>query len=137
MKTGRLYRINDREIMVLDGIANEMPGQKGLALLANRRAGVGADRVLVFTGTEEQPSMRVYDSKGNPAAADRLDYIALACYLREQQIAPNMAEMVKHLGATALQAGDFRGGKAELHITEYFWQQVLRMDAGRLCQKVA
>ena len=43
----RLYRVEDMEVMVMDGTQGFMPETDAVRLLASREFGVGADRVLV------------------------------------------------------------------------------------------
>ena len=47
-----------------------LPGTAGVRLLADRRQGVGADRILVFTSTKAEPSLLVYTPEGEAAKAE-------------------------------------------------------------------
>ena len=129
MKIAKHYIIDGVEVMVLDGRNHAMPGSNGMALLAHRKLGVGADRILVFTGTEEQPSFIAYGADGSLDEARRSDYVALACYLRDCGISPNVAEMLRNLGMDALAAARTEVERLEIHITEYFWSKALEQDA--------
>ncbi len=129
MKIARHYIIDGVEIMVLDGRNHAMPGSNGLSLLAHRKLGVGADRILVFTGTEEQPSFIAYDAEGSFSEAGRSDYVALTCYLRDCGISPNVAEMLRNLGTEMLAVARAGVERLEIHITEYFWKKALEQDA--------
>ncbi len=129
MKIARHYIIDGVEIMVLDGRDDFMLGSRGMALLAHRKLGVGADRILVFTGTEEQPSFIAYDTDGCFSEARRSDYVVLACYLRDCGISPNVAEMLRNLGMDVLAAARAEIESLEIHITEYFWNKALEQDA--------
>ena len=73
----RSYLVEDKEVMVLDGTAGFLPGAAAIRLLTGRQ-GVGADRVLVFTGTEEIPSFRAYTKEGILEEATAEDYRILA-----------------------------------------------------------
>ena len=73
----RSYLVEDKEIMVLDGTAGFMPGAAAIRLLTGRH-GVGADRVLVFTGTEEIPSFKAYTKDGVMGEVTADDYRVLA-----------------------------------------------------------
>jgi diaminopimelate epimerase len=97
----RNYLVEDKEIMVLDGTAGFMPGAGAIRLLADRHQGIGADRIIVFTGTEEIPSFRVYTADGVQQEMTAEDYRVLS---RSHE--------------------DF-----ELHVTEYFVGQLRQADA--------
>ena len=138
MKGGKIYSINHMEYMVLDGTSGIMPGQAGLELLANRLLGVGVDRVMIFVGTEQEPSFRLYSANGLSAKADKDAYVVLARYLHDCQFAPNASEMVRHLGEKALTAGMENGISCmDVRITESFWQQALKLDICRAEKEIA
>lgn len=73
----RSYLVEDKEVMILDGTAGFLPGREAIRLLAGRQ-GVGADRVLVFTGTEEVPSFQAYTKEGIIDEVTAEDYRILA-----------------------------------------------------------
>ena len=97
----RVYLVEDKEVMVIDGTAGFMPGPSAIRLLADRHHGIGADRIIVFTGTQEIPSFRVYTAKGEQQAMTAADYRVLA---RSKE--------------------DY-----ELHVTRYFVGQLRQADA--------
>ena len=72
------FVVEDKEYMVLDGTAGFMPGEAAIRLLAHRRQGVGADRVLVFTGTDEVPSFVAFRADGTAEALTAEDYRVLS-----------------------------------------------------------
>ena len=129
MKISRHYQINGTEYMVLDGSAGQVPGQQGIALLAHRRSGVGADRVMVVAGCA--PSFRVYDADGGLAVPTREDYTILVSYLRERGISWNSATIARKLGSNAFLAASHTA-IFEAHITESFWNKALQQDMGKL-----
>ena len=138
MKVGKNYIIDHTEYMVLDGTSDRMPGQAGLELLADRRLGVGADYVMIFTGTEREPSFLLYDGHGGKVGAGREAYMILARYLRDAQLAPNASEMVRHLGEQALSAGSAQEISCfESRITESFWNEVMQMNGIRESKEIA
>ncbi len=94
------YTVNGKEYMVLNASDDTgyMPQSAGIRLLADRHQGIGADRVLVFTGTEEEPSMLVYTPEGCEVEADTADYRVLVRYLADVDIAANPAEIARALG---------------------------------------
>lgn len=73
----RSYLVEDKEIMVLDGTAGYMPGEAAIRLLTSRQ-GVGADRVLVFTGTQEIPSFTAFTKDGVREELTAADYCVLS-----------------------------------------------------------
>ena len=73
----RSYLVEDKEVMVLDGTTGFMPGAAAIRLLAGRQ-GVGADRVLVFTGTQELPSFTAFSREGAVVELTADDYSILS-----------------------------------------------------------
>ena len=138
MKVGKKYIVDSVEYLVLDGTSGRMPGQAGLELLADRGLGVGAEYVMVFTGTEQEPSFLLYRSDGQRTETGREAYGVLARYLRDNRLAPNVSEMVHYLGERALAAGTGQEiSCVEVRMTEFFWGQVLRMDSVRAVRAIA
>ena len=74
----RIYQVEKQEYMVMDGTTGFMPEAAAIRLLAHRRFGVGADRVLVFTGSEEIPSFKAFTADGEEQEMQESDYAALA-----------------------------------------------------------
>ena len=60
----RLYRVEDKEVMVMDGTQGFMPETDAVRLLASREFGVGADRVLVYCGKQHKQGFRAFDADG-------------------------------------------------------------------------
>lgn len=73
----RSYLMEDKEVMMLDGTTGFMPGAAAIRLLASRQ-GVGADRILVFTGTQEIPSFKVFTKDGVQEELTAADYRVLS-----------------------------------------------------------
>lgn len=74
----RNFVVGDMEYMVVNGTAEYMPGAASIRLLAHRRLGVGADRVLVFTGTEEVPAFMAFRADGAVEKLTAEDYRVLS-----------------------------------------------------------
>ena len=74
----RIYKAESKEYMVMDGTTGFMPGAGAIRLLTHRRYGVGADRVLVFTGSEEIPSFKAFTPEGEEEEMQAADYAVLA-----------------------------------------------------------
>ena len=124
----RSYIVNHTEYLVLDGSHGYMPGQEGIRLLAHRREGIGADRVIVFTGSEREPSFQLFDDAGMMMPAAKQDYIALVCYLREQNLAANAGEIGRHLGAQVWEVSLVEVPHFEAHVTEHFLGRMKEAD---------
>ncbi len=138
MKTGKLYSINHKEYLVLDGTSDLMPDHDGRQLLSNRSRGVGADYFMVFTGTDREPSFLLYGADGAAVQPGHEAYRVLARYLHDHQEVPNASEMVKHLGEQAFLAGSEREiSCVEVRITEYFWQLVLSAGGREITREIA
>ena len=60
----RLYRVEDKEVMVMDGSQGFMPETGAISLLASRESGVGADRVLVYCGRQHNHGFRAFSADG-------------------------------------------------------------------------
>ena len=114
------YVVNHTEYMVIHGMRDYMPGKEAIRLLAHRRDGVGADFVMVFTGSGQEPSFRLYGADGRERAAGREEYLVLAHYLRDEGISANAAELVKHLGEETLSVAGEKIPSIEIHVTESF-----------------
>ena len=128
MMVARNYMLHGLEYMVWNGTRGYMPGRKAIRLLAHRRSGVGADRVMVFTGSGQEPSFRLYGTDGGSLAAGREEYLILARYLRDEGIAVNAAELVRHLGAEALRAAGEKLPSFEVRLTESFLAKLRACD---------
>ena len=126
------YTTAEKEYMVLNGSTMRvMPGAAAIRLLAGRRQGVGADRVLIFTGTHEQPSFLVYEADGTQAEAESMDYKILVRYLAEEGIAANPAELAKVFGDQAFVEAFStpQVTKIEFHVTDAFLAKMEAADA--------
>ena len=126
------YTTAEKEYMVLNGSTMQnMPGAAAIRLLADRRNGVGADRVLVFTGTHEEPSFLVYEADGTQVDAESLDYKIIVRYLAEEGIAANPAELAKVFGdqafVEAFSTPDVT--RLEFHVTDAFIERMREADA--------
>ena len=124
------YTTAEKEYMVLNGstMHDSMPGAAAIRLLADRRQGVGADRVLVFTGTHEEPSFLAYEADGTQVGPEAMDYKILVRYLAEEGIAANPAELARVFGDRAFVEAFSTPAvtKLEFHVTDAF---VARMEA--------
>jgi len=69
----RLYRVEDKEVMIMDGNQGYMPGENAIRLLASRKFGVGADRVIIHSEMNGQCSFTVYDAEGYACALTAAD----------------------------------------------------------------
>ena len=124
----RNYIANDVEYMVINGVRDYMPGSEAIRLLAHHRKGVGADRVMVFTGSDQVPSFRLYEANGRSCAAGRADYLVLAHYLRNEGIAANPTELVRYLGEDALRVGGEDFPMFEIHVTDFYLDKLRERD---------
>ena len=124
----RNYVVNDVEYMVVNGMRDYMPGREGIRLLAHHQRGVGADRIMVFMGSDQAPSFRLYEANGMRCEADRNAYLVLAHYLRKEGIGVNATELVRYLGDEALVAGGEHLPSFEIHLTDVFLSKVRERD---------
>lgn len=124
------FLFNGVEYMIYK-VSGYMPGPAGIELLCNRKYGIGADRMLVYTDAQNQPSFRVFSSAGEETAADEQDFLIFMHYLREQNIPGNMAEFAKALGDQALVKAGHVGENAaltEVHVTDAFCDRIRESD---------
>ena len=125
------YTVDGKEYLVLNASAEGsfLPGMAGV-LLADRHQGVGADRVLVFTGTKAEPSLLVYTPEGEAAEAEPVDYKVLVRYLAEKHLAASPAEIAHAFGDRAFVEA-FEGGevaRVEFRVTASFVARMREAD---------
>ena len=99
----RLYRVEDKEVMVMDG-SQFMPETGAINLLASRESGVGADRVLVYCGRQHNHGFRAFSADGSETELTAEDVLLLS---RQQ------ADM-------------------EVRLTNYFVEQMRQADTAKL-----
>ena len=126
------YTVDGKEYLVLNASAEGsfLPGMAGVRLLADRHQGVGADRVLVFTGTKAEPSLLVYTPEGEAAEAEPVDYKVLVRYLAEKHLAASPAEIAHAFGDRAFVEA-FEGGevaRVEFRVTASFVARMREAD---------
>ena len=124
------YTTAEKEYMVLNGSTMRvMPGTAAIRLLADRHQ--GADRVLVFTGTHEEPSFLVYEADGTQTEPEAMDYKIIVRYLAEEGIAANPAELAKVFGDQAFVEAFSTPEvtKLEFHVTDAFVAKMEAADA--------
>jgi len=74
----RLYRVEDKEVMVMDGTNGYMPETGAIRLLASREFGVGADRVIVYCGKQNREGIRAFDADGSEMELTAEDCLLLS-----------------------------------------------------------
>ncbi|MBO5650538.1 MAG: diaminopimelate epimerase [Selenomonas sp.] len=74
----RLYRVEDKEVMVMDGSRDFMPETGAIRLLASRESGVGADRVIVYCGKQHKTGFRVFTADGSEKELTAEDSLLLS-----------------------------------------------------------
>lgn len=134
MLAAKIYQTENDEVMVLSQRECEevMPSAAAIRLLADRRSGVGADRVLLFTGTQREPSFLVFAADGTELRPEAQDYQILVRYLAEEHIAANPAELARVFGAnTFLEAFAARSVTSiEVRLTDCFVRRLAGVAQG-------
>ncbi len=74
----RLYRVEDKEVMVMDGTNGYMPEMGAIRLLASRKSGVGADRVIVYCGKQNRDGFRAFTADGRETELTAEDCLLLS-----------------------------------------------------------
>lgn len=74
----RLYRVEDKEVMVMDGTNGYMPETGAIRLLASRKSGVGADRVIVYCGKQNRDGFRAFTADGRETELTAEDCLLLS-----------------------------------------------------------
>jgi len=115
------YVINGIEYMVMDGY-KYAPEIEGIKLFANRREGIGADRVLVVF----EDSFLTYDKDGIIKESNNNDYLVLNSYLREMERSIKNFDFVKHLGESALTVRQL--SSYSVYVTECFLNKMKTVD---------
>ncbi|MDD7056723.1 MAG: diaminopimelate epimerase [Selenomonadaceae bacterium] len=78
MFSAKIYHMEQQEILVLDGTQGFLPGMAAIQRICSRGLGVGLDRVILFTGTEQHPSFRAYTTDGVETELTSADMRVLA-----------------------------------------------------------
>ena len=73
-----VFIIDNKEIMIIDAKKGFIPSASSVRILADRRLGVGADRILVVLNTGAGAEYRVYNRAGELVNMTAADYKALA-----------------------------------------------------------
>ena len=73
-----VFIIDDKEIMIIDAKKGFVPSSGSVRILADRRLGVGADRILVVLNAGALVEYRVYNQTGELVNMTAADYKALA-----------------------------------------------------------
>ena len=127
------YIYENIEYLVTDGRDGFNPSADGIRMLASRKVGVGADKIIVFHGSAECPSFTVYDADGNKVEASREDVLVFAYYLRCEGIPASAVEIVHALGDQAiLDIHDLHLPEMEVRLTEHFICQMSGVDEAEL-----
>lgn len=79
MFSAKNYKVEEQEIMVFDGTQGFMPGSAAIQRMSSRSQGVGLDRVIVFTGTEQHPAFHAFTAEGEECELTAADLRVLAC----------------------------------------------------------
>ena len=74
----RLYQVEDKEVMVMDGTQGYMPEANAIRLLASRKSGVGADRVIVHAGPQGKQGFRAFTADGQETELTAEDCLLLS-----------------------------------------------------------
>lgn len=72
------YLADGRQILMMDGTQGFMPDAMSARMLCDKVDGIGADRLIVFTGTEEVPSFTAYRADGTQENLTAEDYAVLS-----------------------------------------------------------
>lgn len=129
MMTAKGFIAADNEYIVCDAAEGYVPGAAGIELLAHRRHGVGADRVLVVR-QGRHPAFRLYAADGTELEPEKIDYMVFACYLKQKGMVLTAVELVHILGDRALVATqDLQLASFDIHVTENFCQKMRTLDA--------
>ena len=87
--------------MVCNTAEGYVPGTAARELLADRRHGVGADRIL-FVNPLGGQELQVFAADGRATEAGIHDWLIFALYLRQEGLTANAAEFARELGDQAL-----------------------------------
>jgi hypothetical protein len=126
----RNFTFQDVEYMVCDTKAGYVPGMAGIELLANRRLGVGADRVLIMD-TEGKPSLRAFTMHGQETAVTVEDILIAAYAVHTDGRAACAKAILKARGSQAYSRLQELAGKVdsfEAHVTDAFCRRMESLD---------
>ena len=74
----RLYQVEDKDVMVMDGTQGYMPEADAIRLLASRESGVGADRIIVYVGKQTKQGFRAFMADGQETELTAEDCLLLS-----------------------------------------------------------
>ena len=118
------------EYMVCNTTDGYVPGMAARELLADRRHGVGADRILMVKLAGEQ-ELQAFTADGQYAAVTAEDWLIFGLYLRQAGLSANAAGFARVLGDQALlqlQAVESKVSFFEAHVTNAFCQKLIALD---------
>ena len=126
------YTFQGVEYMVCNTAEGYVPGTAARELLADRRHGVGADRIL-FVNPLGGQELQVFAADGRATEAGIHDWLIFALYLRQEGLTANAAEFARELGDQALvrvQTVLSEVSFFEAHVTTAFCHRLEAIDKG-------
>ena len=115
------------EYMIWDAAAGKVPGAAGIALLLDRRLGVGADQLLVM---DAHRVLRAFAADGSAIPVSPAACFAAAVWCGRQGRAAEAAALLHQLTVherQALVAAEIT--VIELHLTDFFCRQLAAAEA--------
>ena len=128
------FLLQGQEYMVWDLAEGPLPGAGGIALLLDRRRGIGGDQLLLV---QEGMELRVFGGDGRETLVSAAACFAAAYWCGQQGRAAEAASLLNRLGtAGRSQLGLAPLQSAELHLTDCFCRQMTAADTGCLAAAV-
>ncbi len=111
------YLFEGIEYMVCSSEDVQGIGSEGLALLADRRHGVGADKIIIANGSA-YGSFEVYGKDGGRISADAEAWKVMAVHARRTGLVLDSQKLARAIGENAIETQPM--SVAEIHVTNYF-----------------
>ena len=112
------YLFEGIEYMVCSSEDVQDISSEGLALLADRRHGVGADKIIVANTGSAYCGFEVFDKDGEHSPAGAEEWKVMAAHARRTGLVLDAQKLAHAVGESAIE--ELPMGVAEIHVTNYF-----------------
>lgn len=113
------YLFEGIEYMVCSSEDVQGIGSEGLALLADRRKGVGADKIILVDTKGFYSEFEVFDNMGEHCPAGISEWNVMSAHARKNGLVLDPQKLAHAMGEKAIEESQIMG-VAEIHVTDYF-----------------
>ena len=128
------FLLQGQEYIVWDIAEGPQPGAGGIALLLDRRRGIGGDQLLLVQAGME---LKAFNGDGRETLVQAAACFVAACWCGRRGRETDAAALLNRLGAAGRrQLATASLQSAELHLTDCFCRQLMGADEARLAAAV-